>query len=47
MENEESCYVWIDKYNNTRIDLKLDDFFKLMSGKEISLKVQGSYSGDL
>jgi len=36
---EQSAYVWIDEYGNTKITMKLEDMFKIFSGKEIKIQV--------
>lgn len=36
---QSSAYVWKNKHGRTQITLDLDDFFKVFSGKKISLEV--------
>ena len=42
-KDQRTATVWIDNRDNTRIDLKLDDLFKLLGGKEITIKVNSKY----
>ena len=34
-----SATIWVDEWNDTHITMRLDDMFKVISGKKVTLQV--------
>lgn len=45
-QEKEKAYIWIDNYNRTQVTMELQNLFKVLSGKKITLKIEEDLKDD-